>query len=92
MEKLNRESEILHNLMERYAQKSTRELRKARKKKKTTVSIKIETNIKEIMEKVERLKSLLEEAKSIIEELASEGIEVNLLGRSDRRVKEDEEA
>ena len=46
--------------------------------KKTTVSIKAETNIKEIMEKVERLESLLKEANSIIEELASEGLEVNL--------------
>lgn len=42
------------------------------------ISIKVETNIKEIMEKVERLENLLKEADSIIEELASEGLEVNL--------------
>lgn len=47
--------------------------------KKTTVSIKVETNIEEIMAKVEKLVSLLKEANYIIEELDSEGLKVNLL-------------
>lgn len=42
------------------------------------INIKVETNIKEILEKMERLEALLEEANSIIEELASDGLEVNL--------------
>lgn len=42
------------------------------------ISIKVETNIKEIMEKVERLENLLKEADSIIEELGSDGLEINI--------------
>lgn len=42
------------------------------------INIKVETNIKEILEKVERLEDLLKEANSIIEELASDGLEINI--------------
>lgn len=42
------------------------------------INIKVEANIKEILEKVERLEALLEEADLIISELASEGLKVNL--------------
>lgn len=42
------------------------------------INIKVETNIKEILEKVERLEAVLKEADSIISELASEGLKVNL--------------
>ncbi|MDY5463209.1 hypothetical protein [Hornefia butyriciproducens] len=43
---------------------------------KTTVSIKAETNIKEIIEKVERLEALLKETNSIIDEITSDGLEI----------------
>lgn len=42
------------------------------------INIKVETNIKEILFKLEKLEDLLKEANYIIEELASDGLEINI--------------
>ena len=52
--------------------------REVGKMKPKLINIKVETNIREILEKVERLETLFNEANSIVEDLTSEGLEVNV--------------
>lgn len=45
---------------------------------KVTIPVHVTTNLEEVLKKITRLEELMEEASSLIEELASEGIELEL--------------